>query len=53
MSEIEQKEKYRKYGMIMIVVGFLMYFFIFSWIGFLLIGGGIITLLTNIEWKSK
>jgi hypothetical protein len=52
MSDIEQKEKYRKYALIMIVVGFLMYFII-SWIGFLLIGGGIITFLTNIEWKSK
>jgi len=51
-SAILQREKYAKYGMIMIVVGFLMYFVI-PWIAFLLIGGGIITVLTNINWKSK
>ena len=52
MSDIGQKEKYRKYGLIMIVVGIPM-FFIIPLIGVLLIGGGIITFLTNIEWKSK
>jgi hypothetical protein len=52
MSEIGQKEKYRKYGLIMIVIGFPM-LFISKLIGVVLIGGGIITFLTNIERKSK
>ena len=47
----EQKEQYRKIALIMIVVGFVC-FFIIPFIGVLLLGGGIITLLTNLDGKK-
>jgi len=52
--EIEQKKKYRQYGLGMIIsgVGLLVLGF-FSFLGVLLLGGGIITFVTNLDWNKK
>ena len=47
----EKKEKYRKYAIIMIVLGFLILFL--HGIGFFLMGAGVITLITNLDSQRK
>jgi hypothetical protein len=45
----EQKANYRKLGIAMIVIGLLIWVFIIGVIGFIILGAGVITLLTNLD----